>query len=289
MKWFRSAAALGNASAQLMIGSMYERGQGVPQNAGEALQWYRRAAEGGHATAQLFLGDAYTSGKGTPQNYVLAHLWLNRAAVTAASGEVHDNAVRILGLIGRKMTPEQIAGAQTLWRQCIASDYKNCVPAIPSSTQVARRDDAAASPLTAGEKGAAEKRCVQIRSDEVEKTAKCFADEYERLGHNQTESASVVADVIIGRCRTSDAARMNEKYFSLCGDVGVARRDYDKAMEPYFARAREAVLSQIVEERTPNPQPRSPPSQVARPDDKIASPPTAQNEVRSTGTDFFRQ
>jgi hypothetical protein len=221
--------------------------------------------------------------------------------------------VRILGLIARKMTPAQIAGAQTLWRQCIASDYKNCVPAIPSSPQLARRDEAAASPSTQAEKGAApgaateadterrgragfppasdragtEKRCLQIESEEVEKTTKCFADEYERLGHNQTESAGVVADAIVGRCRAANAGRMNDTFFPFCSGRGVTAAEYDKAIAPYFAHAREAVLSQIVEERTPGPQPRPPSSQVARGDEKAASPPAAQNEVTSTGTGFF--
>lgn len=307
LKWYRKAADQGDATAQFIIGGMYDRGKGVSKNEGEALKWYRRAADGGDATAQLFLGDMHASGRGTPQNYILANLWLNRAAVSKSSGKVHDNAVRILGLIARKMTPAQIAGAQTLWRQCIASDYKNCVPEIPASpsSQVVGRDDTPpptqarrSAPAVgtaadderrragfppASDRAGNVKRCVQVQSEEADRTAKCFGTEFQRLGHNQTEPAAVVADAIVGRCRASDVVRMEERYFPFCGDHGVPRADYDKAMDPYFARVRETVLSQIVEGRTP--APRSPPSQAARADDKAGAPPP--DAVVSTGTGFF--
>jgi len=311
MKWYRKAADRGDATAPLMIGAMYDNGKGVSKNDGEALKWYRMAADRGHATAQLFLGDIYASGKGTPQNYILAHLWLNRAAASEPSGEVHDNAVRILGLIARSMTPAQIAGAQTLWRQCIASDYKNCVPEIPAppSNQVARRDDvppaAEARRSASAEAGTAAdderrrragflpgsdragnvKRCLQVQGEEMEKTAKCVETELRRLGHNQTEPAAVVADAIVGLCRARDAVGMEDRYFQFCGGFGMTPADYDKIMNHYFARVRDTVLSKIVEARTP--QPHSPTSQSARAEDKVSPSPATLDGVTSTGTGFF--
>ena len=43
----RSRANAGDADAQFSLGYMYETGEGVPQDAVEAVAWYRRAAEQG--------------------------------------------------------------------------------------------------------------------------------------------------------------------------------------------------------------------------------------------------
>ena len=53
---FRPLAEQGNAKAQYNLGLMYDKGQGVPQDAQEAVKWYRKAAERGFAKAQVNLG-----------------------------------------------------------------------------------------------------------------------------------------------------------------------------------------------------------------------------------------
>ena len=45
----------GNVDAQLNLGDIYARGDGVPENLAEVVQWLRRAAEQGHADAQFSL------------------------------------------------------------------------------------------------------------------------------------------------------------------------------------------------------------------------------------------
>ena len=45
----------GNVDAQLNLGDIYARGDGVPENLAEAVKWLRRAAEQGHADAQFSL------------------------------------------------------------------------------------------------------------------------------------------------------------------------------------------------------------------------------------------
>ena len=49
-------AEQGNALAQLGLGVMYAKGQGVPQDYTQALIWYRKAAEQGDVRAQFGLG-----------------------------------------------------------------------------------------------------------------------------------------------------------------------------------------------------------------------------------------
>jgi TPR repeat protein len=44
-KWFRKAAAQGNAIAMNNLGYMYEQGNGVKKDYAEALKWYQKAAE----------------------------------------------------------------------------------------------------------------------------------------------------------------------------------------------------------------------------------------------------
>jgi hypothetical protein len=55
------------------------------------------------------------------ENYVLAHMWFNLAA---ANGDIPATKKR--DLIATKMTPQQIAEAQKLARDCQARNFKNC-------------------------------------------------------------------------------------------------------------------------------------------------------------------
>ena len=87
IRWFRLAAEQGHAGAQFNLGLMYANGRGIPQDDGEAARWYRLAAEQGHAGGQFTLSLMYGAGRGVPQDYVAAHEWANLAA---AQG--HENA-----------------------------------------------------------------------------------------------------------------------------------------------------------------------------------------------------
>src|SRR5882724_3353519 len=76
----KKAAENGDAEAQLTVGTMYDLGQGVPQNFTEALKWYTRAANQGNAVARNNLGVMYLEGKGTPQNFAEAAKWIAMSA-----------------------------------------------------------------------------------------------------------------------------------------------------------------------------------------------------------------
>ena len=85
----------GLPEAQLNLGLLYEKGQGVPQDYAEALKWnlkaaeqgnakalkwYRKAAEQGNAEAQFHLGLMYDERLGVPQDYAEAVKWYREAA-----------------------------------------------------------------------------------------------------------------------------------------------------------------------------------------------------------------
>ena len=67
------------------------------------------------------MGKMYFGGEGVPVDYVMAYVWWNLAA---AQG--NETARKFKGRAKDKMTPAQIAEAQTLSRECLAKNYKNC-------------------------------------------------------------------------------------------------------------------------------------------------------------------
>ena len=77
---WRDAAAAGDASAALLVGAMYDTGQGVQQDYVQALDWYRRAADGGDAVAMFNVGVMHDAGYGTPRNAQEAARWYELAA-----------------------------------------------------------------------------------------------------------------------------------------------------------------------------------------------------------------
>lgn len=79
-KWFRMAAAQGQSLAQFNLGMMYATGQGVAQDHTESVKWYRAAAVQGLPVAQLNLGVAYATGQGILQDEVEAVKWLRLSA-----------------------------------------------------------------------------------------------------------------------------------------------------------------------------------------------------------------
>ena len=71
--------------------------------------------------AQGLLGVAYGIGRGVPQNLVYSHMWFN---ISSSLG--NDMGKQGLGMIAPEMTPEQIAEAQKLARECVRKEYKDC-------------------------------------------------------------------------------------------------------------------------------------------------------------------
>ncbi len=123
----RPLAEQGNAQAQIKLGWMYEKGQGVPQNDQEAVKWYRKAAQQGNAEAQSSLGAMYFEGKGVPQDNVRAYIWFDLAVqqYLRQGGKNMETAQR-RDAIAKQLTSVQIAEAQRLTQQCRASNYANC-------------------------------------------------------------------------------------------------------------------------------------------------------------------
>ncbi|CAI8798399.1 caspase family protein [Methylocaldum szegediense] len=70
----------GDATAQLYVGQIYEKGLGQAPDYRKAAEWYRKAAEQGNAQAQINLGHLYEKGAGVPKDSVTAARWYQKAA-----------------------------------------------------------------------------------------------------------------------------------------------------------------------------------------------------------------
>jgi TonB family protein len=102
----------GDPEAEFRLGVMYEHGEGMPAQAGEAAKWYRKAADQGYSQAQCALGKLYADGRGVLQDYIEAHKWLN---LSSANGEAE--AAKLRDKVADKMIPAQVADAQRLARE----------------------------------------------------------------------------------------------------------------------------------------------------------------------------
>ncbi len=118
-RWYRRAAASGNAMAASTLGDMYYYGRDVPQDYAGAVTWWQTAADRGVAIAQLNLSVMYANGDGIEQDYVKSHMYANLAAAHLPLGEDRDIAVKNRDIIAKTLTPAQLAEAQRLaseWR-----------------------------------------------------------------------------------------------------------------------------------------------------------------------------
>lgn len=112
--WYRRAAGQGYADAQFLLGFVYSNGEGVPLDDAESLASFRRAAEQGHDAAQWMLGTMYVWGerRGVPRDDVAAYMWLHLAV---SQNDQHDRSP--LDQLEARMSSAQIAEAQRLARE----------------------------------------------------------------------------------------------------------------------------------------------------------------------------
>ncbi len=121
VRLWRPLAEQGDVRGQLILGGMYNSGQGVLQDYKEAVKWWRLSAEQGNRLAQANLGLMYANGHGVLQDYARAHMWYNLAS---AGGSQFGTENR--DIIAKKMTPQQIEKAQEMAKACQARNFKGC-------------------------------------------------------------------------------------------------------------------------------------------------------------------
>ncbi len=108
-------AEAGDPNIQVLVGSIYDYGQGVPQDDAEAVKWYEMAANQGNAKAQYQTGAVYAR---SPQvkDPLQGYKWLTIAAKTIGTGNVGgvtaDQATTLRALVAMDMSKAQIAEAE---------------------------------------------------------------------------------------------------------------------------------------------------------------------------------
>jgi TPR repeat protein len=68
-------AEKGEPLAQMIVGRLYEKGEGAPNDCGEAVKWSTRAAEQGNADAQFELANFYHQGHCVAKDDRTAVIW----------------------------------------------------------------------------------------------------------------------------------------------------------------------------------------------------------------------
>ena len=117
----RKAAEAGDSAAAMMLGGLYQWGQGVPKNYRIAHTWLSLASDQGWGEAMNNLAMMYRRGTGVPVNYVTALKWLVLAQerVLEPPDMVQTLADNITTLKAA-MTAKQVAAAErkaSAWRR----------------------------------------------------------------------------------------------------------------------------------------------------------------------------
>lgn len=112
LKLYRQAAERGYRVAQIHLGFCYKNGEGCTTNEVEAVKWFRKAAEQNDPLGQYMVGFSHQYGKGVASNLVEAHKWLDLSAA-----QDYDLAKKTKSEIAQQMTKEQLAEAQRLTRE----------------------------------------------------------------------------------------------------------------------------------------------------------------------------
>ncbi len=90
---FLPLAKQDNMAAQYNLGQMYRKGNGMAVDFVEAARWYRLAAAQGDAQSQYNLGVMYYNAQGVPRSLVLSHMWLTLSAPGGAEGAARNRAL----------------------------------------------------------------------------------------------------------------------------------------------------------------------------------------------------
>jgi len=99
----KTQAEGGDPNAQNLLGEMYSKGNGAPQDYKEAAKWYRLAADQGHALGQKHLSELYDAGRGVPHDEAEAAKWCQIAAEQGLLGAQYSLAVMFASGQGVKL------------------------------------------------------------------------------------------------------------------------------------------------------------------------------------------
>lgn len=119
---FKSQAEAGNTNMQVLVGNMYDYGQGVPQDDVQALQWYLMAASKGDIKGQYQAANLYSTSPTVPKNNVEAYRWASLAAKGPAGDRTAIWAQQMLSVLTANMTEDEIDDAKSLAKKSVKAN-----------------------------------------------------------------------------------------------------------------------------------------------------------------------
>ncbi len=119
---FKSQADAGDTDMQVLVGNMYDYGQGVPQDDTQALQWYLKAASKGHIKGQYQAANLYSNSPTVPKNNIEAYRWASLAANGPAGDRTVIWAQQMLSVLTANMTEDEMDDAKALAKKSIATN-----------------------------------------------------------------------------------------------------------------------------------------------------------------------
>jgi cell division septation protein DedD len=123
-------AEAGDGYAKWKLAHLYLAGHGGSID--EGINLLKQAAEAGEPEAQLRLGVLYAKGEGVPQSDTEAYKWLSLAARGATPGVSRIMAETNQSIVSQRMTPEQRAEAAAQ-SDIAAAGYQAPIAAMPES------------------------------------------------------------------------------------------------------------------------------------------------------------
>lgn len=106
-RWYRRCADQGSATGQRNVGFAYVRGDVVQRDLAEAARWFRKAADQGDRLSQAYLASAYRTGRGVPRDRLRAAAWYLRFAASCLHRAGWTSAVVCLVGLGILVVPER--------------------------------------------------------------------------------------------------------------------------------------------------------------------------------------
>ena len=120
-KYWKPLAKDGIPEAQLGLGLLYGKGQGLLQDYKVSVKWFKLAADQGNKDAQFYIGMAYINGISYKKNYSFAYMWLSVAAIRE-----NRLAIDTLPKFIKMMSQKEITEGIKLKNRCINKNFINC-------------------------------------------------------------------------------------------------------------------------------------------------------------------
>jgi len=110
-EYYARAATHGNMRAQALLAFLYASGRGVELDHNKALHWYLQSANQGDAYAQLDLAHLYYEGRYIDRDYVQSYKWY---FVVSKNDNICDCLLDGKEIVAAKMSSQEIQQAEML-------------------------------------------------------------------------------------------------------------------------------------------------------------------------------